>query len=196
NPSGVRGDVNGLGGGSDDSWDPVWEVKTAIDSLGWTAEMRIPFSQLRYPSTTSEQTWGLQIWRQENRLNELSQWSFWGLTETGGPPRFGDLHGLVIHRAPGRARILPSSVGGCACAGLFGLCRVSLVFCPSVSRLWVLSPRRFGRSPRIAATRDTSAAYAGVPEPTSSPRAAKVTARTPSGSSIRLLDAVTRREQA
>jgi len=111
NPSGVRGDANGLGGGGDDSWDPVWEVKTAIDSLGWTAEMRIPFSQLRYPSTTSEQTWGLQIWRQENRLNELSQWSFWGLTETGGPPRFGHLHGLVIHRAPGRAEILPYTVG-------------------------------------------------------------------------------------
>src|SRR5438034_2598806 len=51
NPSGVRGDANGLGGGSDDSWDPVWEVKTAIDSLGWTAEMRIPLSQLRYPAT-------------------------------------------------------------------------------------------------------------------------------------------------
>src|SRR6266571_2096277 len=63
NPSGVRGDANGLGGGSDDSWDPVWEVKTAIDSLGWTAEMRIPFSQLRYPATAEEQTWGLKIWR-------------------------------------------------------------------------------------------------------------------------------------
>src|SRR5437879_3065461 len=111
NPSGVKMDANGLGGGSDNSWDPVWEVKTAIDSLGWTAEMRIPFSQLRFPSTTAEQTWGLQIWRQENRLNELSQWSFWGLTETGGPPRFGHLHGLVIHRAPGRAEILPYTVG-------------------------------------------------------------------------------------
>jgi len=111
NPSGVRGDANGLGGGGDDSWDPVWEVKTAIDSLGWTAEMRIPFSQLRFPSTAAEQTWGLQIWRQENRLNELSQWSYWGLTEIGGPSRFGHLHGLVIHRAPGRAEILPYTVG-------------------------------------------------------------------------------------
>lgn len=111
NPSGVRGDANGLGGGSDDSWDPVWEVKTAIDSLGWTAEIRIPFSQLRYPSSTGEQTWGLQIWRQENRLNELSQWSFWHLNESGGPPRFGHLAGLVIHRAPGKAEVLPYVVG-------------------------------------------------------------------------------------
>jgi hypothetical protein len=111
NPSGVRNDANGLGGGGDDSWDPVWEVKTVVDSLGWTAEMRIPFSQLRFPTTTEEQTWGLQIWRQETRLNELSQWAFWGLTESGGPPRFGHLSGLTITRAPGRAELLPYMVG-------------------------------------------------------------------------------------
>jgi len=111
NPSGVKQDANGLGGGGDPSWDPVWEVQTRIDSLGWTAEMRIPFSQLRYPSTSEEQTWGLQIWRQENRLNELSQWSWWGLQETGGPPRFGHLHGLVIRHAPGRAEVAPYVVG-------------------------------------------------------------------------------------
>jgi len=111
NPSGVKYDANGLGGGEDPSWDPVWEVETRIDSLGWTAEMRIPFSQLRYPSTSEEQTWGVQIWRQENRLNELSQWAWWGLEETGGPPRFGHLHGLVIRSPPGRAEVLPYVVG-------------------------------------------------------------------------------------
>src|SRR5690349_24352574 len=111
NPSGVKYDANGLGGGGDPSWDPVWEVKTAIDSLGWTAEMRIPFSQLRFRSTKDEQTLGLQIWRQENRLNELSQWAFWKLNETGGPSKFGHLHGLVIASAPGRAELLPYVVG-------------------------------------------------------------------------------------
>ena len=111
NPSGVRRDANGLGGGEDESWDPVWDVETRIDSLGWTAEMRIPFSQLRYPETTDEQTWGLQIRRQANRLNELSMWSWWGRTETGGPPRFGHLAGLTITRAPGRAELLPYMVG-------------------------------------------------------------------------------------
>src|SRR5438874_13652596 len=111
NPSGVKMDANGLGGGGDNSWDPVWEVKTAIDALGWTAEMRIPFSQLRFPSTTAEQTWGLQIWRQENRLNELSQWAFWRLNESGGPAKFGHLHGLVITSSPGRAELLPYVVG-------------------------------------------------------------------------------------
>jgi hypothetical protein len=111
NPSGVRGDANGLGGGGDQSWDPVWEVKTTIDSLGWTAEMRIPFSQLRFPETAEEQTWGLQIWRQANLRNELSMWSWWARTESGGPSRFGHLAGLRISRAPGRAEILPYLVG-------------------------------------------------------------------------------------
>jgi hypothetical protein len=111
NPSGVKQDANGLGGGGDPSWDPVWEVFTNIDSLGWTAEMRIPFSQLRYPSTAEEQVWGLQIWRQENRLNELSQWAWWGLDEAGGPPRFGHLTGLVITHPPGRGEVMPYVVG-------------------------------------------------------------------------------------
>jgi hypothetical protein len=111
NPSGVRYDANGLGGGEDESWDPVWEAKTTIDSLGWTAEMRIPFSQLRYPQSTDPQTWGLQIWRQENRLNESSMWSYWGLTEAGGPARFGHLTGLAITGSPERAELLPYVVG-------------------------------------------------------------------------------------
>jgi len=111
NPSGVKQDANGLGGGGDQSWDPVWEVATNIDSLGWTAELRIPFSQLRYPATSAEQTWGLQIWRQENRLNELSQWAWWRLDETGGPSMFGHLQGLVITHPPGRAEVTPYLVG-------------------------------------------------------------------------------------
>jgi hypothetical protein len=111
NPSGVRRDAYAAGGsGEDESWDPVWEVETTIDSLGWTAEIRIPFSQLRYP-TAPVQTWGLQIWRQVNRLNELSQWSFWRRNEVGGAPRFGHLTGLEISRPPERGEFLPYLVG-------------------------------------------------------------------------------------
>ncbi|MEO8227275.1 MAG: DUF5916 domain-containing protein [Gemmatimonadota bacterium] len=111
NPSGVRTDSYGPGGANpDETWDPVWETKARIDSLGWTAELRIPFSQLRYPRGP-DQTWGLQISRQENRLNELSQWSFWRRNESGGPQRFGHLTGMAIAAAPARAEILPYVVG-------------------------------------------------------------------------------------
>ena len=51
NPSGVKQDANGLGGGGDPSWDPVWKLGpvrfTRLDG-----RMRIPFSQLRYPATS------------------------------------------------------------------------------------------------------------------------------------------------
>jgi len=107
NPSGVKSDAYGPNGaGLDNSWDAVWDVVTRVDSLGWTAEFRIPFAQLRYPRD-SVQTWGLQIWRNESRLNELSMWSFWRMNESGGPPRFGHLEGLRIAHGPGRAEIMP-----------------------------------------------------------------------------------------
>jgi hypothetical protein len=107
NPAGVRGDAYGPGGaGTDPSWDPVWQAKTTVDSLGWTAELRIPLSQLRYPADTL-QTWGLQIRRNETRLNEQSLWGFVALNEMGGPSYFGHLTGLSIHSAPARVEIQP-----------------------------------------------------------------------------------------
>ena len=89
NPAGVRGDVIG----HDDSWDPVWRARAHVDSLGWTAELEIPFSQLRF-SRGPDQVWGLQVERFVQRLNEVSVWSFWRLNESGGPSRFGHLDGL------------------------------------------------------------------------------------------------------
>ncbi len=111
NPSGVKADWYGPNGANlDASWDAVWEVKTRVDSLGWTAEFRIPFAQLRFPRD-SVQTWGLQVQRLETRLNELSVWSFWRLNEVGGPPRYRHLEGLRIARGPARAEVLPYVVG-------------------------------------------------------------------------------------
>src|SRR3954466_11650646 len=102
NPAGVRGDqFNG-----DPSWDPIWEAATHVDSLGWTAEMRIPYSQLRF-SRDSLQTWGMQIWRYTDRLHEQDMWSFRKLNEAGGPAYYGSLTGLVIGPQPHQLEILP-----------------------------------------------------------------------------------------
>ncbi|HVD05724.1 MAG TPA: carbohydrate binding family 9 domain-containing protein, partial [Gemmatimonadaceae bacterium] len=62
NPSGVKFDAGQNSPNADPAWDPVWEVATKVDAQGWTAEFRIPFSQLRF-SRDSVQTWGMQIWR-------------------------------------------------------------------------------------------------------------------------------------
>ena len=97
-PSGSKQDAGQATEFADPSWDPVWEVKTEIDSLGWSAEFRIPFSQLRFPRD-SVQSWGMQVWRTESRLNEISMWSYWGPDESGGPSRFGHIDGH--HAGPG-----------------------------------------------------------------------------------------------
>jgi hypothetical protein len=107
NPSGVRTDAYGPGGSNlDNSWDPVWEVATNIDSLGWSAEMRIPLSQLRFPRD-SVQTWGVQLWRFTQRLNEWSMFSFWSRQEVGGPAMFGHLTGLRLGTPPKSFEALP-----------------------------------------------------------------------------------------
>lgn len=107
NPSGSKGEqFNG-----DPSWDPVWEVATHVDAQGWTAEMRIPFSQLRF-STESLQTWGLQIWRYVDSLNEQAMWSFRPRNASNGPAFFGQLEGLAIPRQPRQLELLPYAVGG------------------------------------------------------------------------------------
>src|SRR6266404_6237071 len=102
NPSGVKGDqFNG-----DPSWDPIWQVATQIDSLGWTAEMRIPYSQLRF-ARGSVQTWGLQIWRYTDRMREQDMWSFRRMADPGGPAYFGSLTGLTIGPQPRQLELLP-----------------------------------------------------------------------------------------
>src|SRR5215210_4912995 len=102
NPDGVKGDhQNG-----DASYDPVWEGATKIDSLGWTAEFRIPFSQLRF-SRGVDQVWGMQIWRTIDRRNENDMWAFWRNNEYGGPAYFGTLEGIRVSSRPRQMEIVP-----------------------------------------------------------------------------------------
>jgi hypothetical protein len=109
NPSGVKFDAGQASSSADPSWDPVWLGAAHVDSLGWTAELRIPFAQLRFPRD-SVQTWGLQIWRYVERLNEMSMWSFWGKQEAGGPPAFGHLEDLRFESWPRGVEVLPYAV--------------------------------------------------------------------------------------
>nr|MDQ6873300.1 carbohydrate binding family 9 domain-containing protein [Gemmatimonadota bacterium] len=102
NPDGVKGDhQNG-----DDSYDPVWEGAAKIDSLGWTAEFRIPYSQLRF-SRSTDQVWGMQIWRTIDRRNEQDMWAFWRNNEYGGPAYFGTLEGITVTSRPRQVELVP-----------------------------------------------------------------------------------------
>ena len=108
NAAGVKRDVllGNDGGYSDDSWDAVWEAATAVDSLGWTVEMRIPLSQLRF-SGASEQVWGVRFERWIQRKNELDMLPLVRKTESGVASRFADLQGLADLPAPKRVEVLP-----------------------------------------------------------------------------------------
>jgi hypothetical protein len=102
NPLGVRGDhFNG-----DASFDPVWEGAAHVDSLGWSAEFRIPLSQLRF-ARDSVQTWGLQIWRTISRRNEQDMWAYWRPDEAGGPAYFGTLEGFGLAEQPRQLELVP-----------------------------------------------------------------------------------------
>ncbi len=108
NPSGVKGDALGAGGSVlDPSWDPTWEAATRIDSAGWVAELRIPLSQLRFTPGDNPQTWGLQVIRTIDRLNERDAWAFARKTENTGPASYGHLTDLVIGHAAGDLEITP-----------------------------------------------------------------------------------------
>ncbi|MBW3572056.1 MAG: hypothetical protein KY467_13215 [Gemmatimonadetes bacterium] len=109
NPHGVRRDQTRSPNDEDDSWDPVWEAETTVTDSGWVAEMRIPFSQLRF-SAEAIQTWGMQVERQIARNQEFSVWSFTPREQPGGIPRFGHLAGLERIPTGKRLEVMPYAV--------------------------------------------------------------------------------------
>ena len=94
------------GSEEDLSWDPVWESGTQVDSLGWTAEIRIPLSQLRYNST-ADGSWGIQFYRKILRKGEEDWFAFVPKSETGGVSRYGHLTGLGALRAQRQLELAP-----------------------------------------------------------------------------------------
>jgi hypothetical protein len=113
NAAGVKSDGVAANDASntDQSWDPVWDAAVAIDSAGWTAEIRIPFSQLRYASATM-QSWGLNFERYITRSDELIRWSWTPNTRTGYASNFGHLEGLsdIGGTRFGRLELMPYAV--------------------------------------------------------------------------------------
>lgn len=114
NPAGVRRDaVKSMGSGGheqdDLSWDAVWQAKATVDEGGWTAEYRIPFSQLRFRDVP-EQIWGIQIERVIGRRREYAVLSFTPKSEPGGIPTYGNLLGLRGIEPGHRLEVMPYAV--------------------------------------------------------------------------------------
>jgi len=109
--AGVKGDVIITNDDQmDDTWDPVWYVKTSTDSLGWVAEMKIPYTQLRF-AKKEEYVWGLQVMRQLFRKEEFSAWRHVPMESSRWTSMFGELHGIKGIKPKKEVEIIPYVMG-------------------------------------------------------------------------------------
>ena len=90
----------------DMDWDAVWDGKTSLEDSAWTAEMRIPFNQLRY-TDKEKHVWGIHVWRWLYRYHEEDQFSLISLNATAMVPSFGELHGIENIKNTKHIEILP-----------------------------------------------------------------------------------------
>lgn len=90
----------------DNSFDPVWEAHAVVDSTGWTAEMRIPFSQLRFTSADSH-VWGVNFNHWVPSRNEDVFWIPVPRNVRGWSSWFGELRGITGVHPTRRLEILP-----------------------------------------------------------------------------------------
>lgn len=74
-PQNIQGDCKYSAVGQDYNWDAVWESSTRINDSGWIAEVKIPYSALRFPKMET-QVWGINMWRNLYRYQEYSTWCY------------------------------------------------------------------------------------------------------------------------
>ncbi len=89
-----------------DTWDAVWNSRTQIGADGWSAELMIPYSALRF-SKSSSQVWGVNFWREVRRIRETSSWNFVTREFGGTIAHMGELTGIADIRPPLRLSLVP-----------------------------------------------------------------------------------------
>lgn len=106
--AGVQGDAYLYEDVLDDpSWDAVWESAVQVDAQGWTAELRIPLSQIRYLPSPDPQDWGINFTRRRMASNELSYFSLESRQRHGRVSVFGRLSGVKLAKGVSRLELRP-----------------------------------------------------------------------------------------
>lgn len=100
----------------DIGFDPVWEAKAVIDSLGWTTEMRIPFSQLRF-NHQPVQVWGFNADHWNPATSEDVFWIPVPTNQTGWSSWMGELVGIEGIKPSRRLELLPYSAANATVTG-------------------------------------------------------------------------------
>ncbi|MFP5354274.1 MAG: DUF5916 domain-containing protein, partial [Gemmatimonadota bacterium] len=109
NPAGVKRDASIYSDYVEDmSWDGVWDGAAAVDSLGWVAEFRVPFSQLRFNGAAP--TFGFGVWRDIARRNERTAWPAFRQSRQALASQLGTLEGVSGIQRGSRLELLPYTV--------------------------------------------------------------------------------------
>lgn len=110
-PAGVQTDLKAIKSEhdyEDPNWNAIWQSKTRITNEGWIAEMRIPYSALRFPENGGG-TWGLNMCRNSRRYNSNSSWNLIDTKVSGFIHQEGELTGLNNIKPPVRLSLSPYS---------------------------------------------------------------------------------------
>jgi len=109
-PQNIQGDCKYSAVGQDYNWDAVWESATRVNDSGWIAEVKIPYSALRFPEVET-QVWGINMWRNLYRYQEYSTWSFVDNTTNEIFRFYGTVTGMRNVDAPLRLSFSPYITG-------------------------------------------------------------------------------------
>ena len=90
----------------DSGWDAVWQSATLITPEGWVAEIRIPYSALRFPQKENP-VWGINFFRRIRRYNSNNSWNLINSEISGFIQQSGELYGLKDIKAPVRLSVTP-----------------------------------------------------------------------------------------
>ncbi|MBT4945590.1 MAG: carbohydrate binding family 9 domain-containing protein, partial [Candidatus Marinimicrobia bacterium] len=104
--AGVQVDQKFSPEGNDASWNPVWSSNVSFHSEGWSVEMAIPFSQIRFPAKDT-QTWGLNVGRYRATTREIYSWIDLDKTSDNFAQQAGILHGIANIETPLRLSFTP-----------------------------------------------------------------------------------------
>jgi hypothetical protein len=109
--SGVQGDTYLYDDtDEDEDWDAVWGSAIQRDQGGWSAELRIPLSQIRYYPADGAQSWGVNFTRRRLASNEIVDYALQSRLRHGRVSTFGQLVGLRLAEASRRVEFRPYAV--------------------------------------------------------------------------------------
>ncbi len=104
--AGVQIDTKYASGDEDSNWNAVWDSAVKIDDKGWVVEMKIPYSELRFPDK-DVQVWGLNILRRIMRTKEEYTWNYIDKKVGRFTQHYGELYGIENIKPPVRLSFMP-----------------------------------------------------------------------------------------